>query len=279
MQATVAAAERSAYAVPQARAPHPRTPEAPRPAPLRPQRPAIAPREDARPLRHHCFICQLRQSWLAADPFRSTGAQPWLVSGRKMIERGQALFRAGDPLRHLYVVHTGQFKSCTTAADGRTQVTGFHVSGEMLGLDGVGMGSHASDAIALEDAQVCTIAYTELLQMVGSSSSLQEQFWQIMGGQINRDHQVMLWLGSLKAEERVASFLVNLLSRLHAIGFSASALVLRMTREEIGSYLGLSLETVSRSFSHFKQLKLVDVKERDLRVLDHGGLARLACKA
>src|SRR5690606_20814403 len=118
----------------------------------------------------------------------------------------------------------------------------------------------------------------ELLHMLGTEPSLQERFWQLMGNQINRDHEVMLWLGSLKAEERVASFVLSLLDRLHMIGFSASAMVLRMTREEIGSYLGLSLETVSRAFSRFKQLGLLDVKERDLRVLDRNRLLRLSCR-
>ncbi len=256
----------------------PRPAEA-RPRALPPLGPTLLPREHFETARHDCFVCQLRQSWLAADPLRAgTRPQLWLVSGRKAVARSQTLFHAGDTLHHLYAVHSGQFKTCTCAPDGRTQVTGFHVGGELLGLDGVGTGQYAADAVALEDAQVCAIGYDELLHMLQGSLPLQERFWQIMSGQIVRDHQVMLWLGSLKAEERVASFLLNLLDRLHGIGFSASALVLRMTREEIGSYLGLSLETVSRAFSRFKQLGLLEVKERDLRVIDRHRLLRLSAR-
>ncbi|MEW6706413.1 MAG: helix-turn-helix domain-containing protein [Pseudomonadota bacterium] len=272
---SAAVAERSPL---EAYAPHAHALKGAIPQPLRPGRPALVPHEAFDAMHGDCFICRLRQSWLAADRFRAGGAQPWLVSGRKTVQRGQLLFRNGDPLRHLYAVHAGQFKSSTTAADGRTQVTGFHVSGELLGLDGIGTGHHAGDAVALEDAQVCVIGYHELLQMLGGSSELQKSFWQLMGSQIARDHQVMLWLGSLKAEERVASFLLNLLDRLHTIGFSSSALVLRMTREEIGSYLGLTLETVSRAFSRFKQLGLLEVKERDIRIVDRNRLLRLSCR-
>ena len=228
----------------------------------------------------HCFICRLRHAWMANDRYATPSvAQPWLASGRKPVPRGAPLYRAGDPLRNLYGVHTGQFKTCTIAADGRTQVTGFHVEGEVLGLDAIGSGAHASDAIALEDAQVCVLPYDELLRMVMSVPSMQQQFWQLMSQRMVRDHQVMLWLGSLKAEERVASFLINLTERLHDIGYSASAVVLRMSREEIGSYLGVTLETVSRVFSKFRQDGLLEVKERDVRIVDRQRLSEVGCFA
>jgi CRP/FNR family transcriptional regulator len=222
-----------------------------------------------------CFICRLRQAWTAGDAFRAAG--PRLASGRKTVERGEFLFQAGDALRSIYSVHTGQFKTCMSSTDGRSQVTGFHVAGELLGLDAIGAGEHACDAVALEDAQVCVLSYSELLQMLSNSPAQQQEFWQTMSQQIVRDHQVMMWLGSLKAEERVASFLMNLLDRLHRLGFSSSALILRMSREEIGSYLGLTLETVSRAFSQFKRLGLLDVKDRDIRVLDRARMERMGC--
>lgn len=226
-----------------------------------------------------CFICKLRQAWQVSSLAPGGGSQPWMVSGRKTVAQGAALFRAGDPMRNLYGVHAGQFKSMTTASDGRTQVTGFHVEGELLGLDAIGSGVHTGDALALEDAQVCVMPYAELSRMVMSSPALQKQFLQLMSQRMVRDHQVMLWLGSLKAEERVASFLLDLTGRLHDIGYSASAVVLRMSREEIGSYLGVTLETVSRTFSKFRQDGLLQVKERDVRIVDRRRLAKLACAA
>ncbi|WP_428423047.1 fumarate/nitrate reduction transcriptional regulator Fnr [Methylibium sp.] len=198
-----------------------------------------------------------------------------LVGGRRAVKRGDALFHAGDRFESLYAVRTGFFKTRVSADDGRDQVTGFQMAGELLGLDGISTDRHACDAVALEDSQVCQIPYTQLETLSRESTPLQHQFHKIMSREIVRDHGVMLLLGSMRAEERLAAFLLNLTQRLQARGFSASSLVLRMTREEIGSYLGLKLETVSRTFSKFQDEGLLEVKQRDIRVLDEAGLRRL----
>jgi CRP/FNR family transcriptional regulator len=191
-----------------------------------------------------------------------------LVATRKALKRGEVLFHAGDPFRSLYAVRTGFFKTCVSAEDGRDQVTGFQMAGELLGLDGISTDQHACDAIALEDSQVCVIPYADLEELSREFTDLQHQFHKIMSREIVRDQGVMLLLGSMRAEERLAAFLLNLTQRLHSRGFSASALVLRMTREEIGSYLGLKLETVSRTFSKFQEDGILEVKQRDIRILD-----------
>jgi CRP/FNR family transcriptional regulator len=198
-----------------------------------------------------------------------------LVATRRTVGRGDMLFRAGDEFQSLYAVRTGFFKTCVSSEDGRDQVTGFQMAGELLGLDGISSDVHHCDAVALEDSSVCVIPYSQLEGLSREFTVLQHSFHKIMSREIVRDHGVMLLLGNMRAEERLAAFLLNLTQRLQARGFSASSLVLRMTREEIGSYLGLKLETVSRTFSKFHEEGLMEVKQRQLRILDQAALQAL----
>jgi len=198
-----------------------------------------------------------------------------LVATRRSVARGDTLFRAGDSFTSLYAVRTGFFKTRVSSEDGRDQVTGFQMAGELLGLDGISHDRHNCDAIALEDSQVCVIPFGQLEELSRDFTPLQHQFHKIMSREIVRDHGMMLLLGSMRAEERLAAFLLNLTQRLQARGFSASSLILRMTREEIGSYLGLKLETVSRTFSKFQDDGLLEVKQRHIRILDEAGLRQL----
>ena len=149
------------------------------------------------------------------------------------------------------------------------------MTGELLGLDGISHDRHNCDAIALEDSQVCVIPFAQLESLSRDFTPLQHQFHKIMSREIVRDHGVMLLLGSMRAEERLAAFLLNLTQRLQARGFSASSLILRMTREEIGSYLGLKLETVSRTFSKFQDDGILEVKQRQIRIIDQAKLGGL----
>ncbi len=228
------------------------------------------------PLRVACSSCNLRELCLPVGLSKPDLEKlDRLVATRRTVARGQALFRSGDAFESLYAVRTGFFKTCVSAEDGRDQVTGFQMAGELLGLDGISADRHSCDAIALEDSQVCVIPYEDLEGLSREFTDLQHQFHKIMSREIVRDHGVMLLLGSMRAEERLAAFLLNLTQRLKARGFSASALVLRMTREEIGSYLGLKLETVSRTFSKFADDGVLEVRQRHIRVLDPAALQRL----
>jgi CRP/FNR family transcriptional regulator len=227
-----------------------------------------------------CSSCSLRELCLPVGLSRSDLERlDTLVSTRRSVARGDLLFRAGDAFQSLYAVRTGFFKTCVSSEDGRDQVTGFQMAGELLGLDGIGSERHNCNAVALEDSQLCVIPYDQLEALSREFGELQRQFHKIMSREIVRDHGVMLLLGSMRAEERLAAFLLNLAQRLQARGFSASSLVLRMTREEIGSYLGLKLETVSRTFSKFHDDGLLEVKQRDIHILDQEGLQRLVNSA
>ena len=195
-----------------------------------------------------------------------------VVTNRRTVKRGTSLFRVGDKFFSLYAIRTGVFKTCVASEDGREQVTGFQMAGEIIGLDGIVNDHHTCDAVALEDAEVCVMPLDRIEELAREVAALQRHVHKIMSREIVRENGVMLLLGSMRAEERLAAFLLNLVQRLHARGFSQSELVLRMTREEIGSYLGLKLETVSRTFSRFVEEGIVEVKQRHVRILNADGL-------
>lgn len=198
-----------------------------------------------------------------------------VVATRRKVLRGDNLFRHGDKFSALYAIRTGFFKTRICAEDGRDQVTGFQMAGEIIGLDGIVSDQHTCDAVALEDAEVCVMPFDRIEELSREITSLQRHVHKIMSREIVRENGVMLLLGSMRAEERLAAFLLNLVQRLHARGFSQSELVLRMTREEIGSYLGLKLETVSRTFSKFVDDGLVEVKQRHVRILNSDELKHI----
>jgi CRP/FNR family transcriptional regulator, anaerobic regulatory protein len=237
---------------------------------------ADTPKLRLEPFKVACSSCNLRELCLPVGlTHENLNRLDTMVATRRNVARGDTLFRAGEAFASLYAVRTGFFKTCVSSEDGRDQVTGFQMAGELLGLDGIGTDSHNCDAVALEDSQVCVIPFNQLELLSREFGELQHQFHKIMSREIVRDHGVMLLLGSMRAEERLAAFLLNLTQRLQARGFSASALVLRMTREEIGSYLGLKLETVSRTFSKFQDEGILEVKQRQIRILNQDQLQGL----
>ncbi len=198
-----------------------------------------------------------------------------IVAARRKVKRGATLFRNGERFTSLFAIRTGFFKTSVASEDGRDQVTGFQMAGEIIGLDGIVNEHHTCDAIALEDAEVCVMPFDRIEELSREVNALQRHVHKIMSREIVRENGVMLLLGSMRAEERLAAFLLNLVQRLHARGFSQSELVLRMTREEIGSYLGLKLETVSRAFSKFVDDGIVEVKQRHVKILDTEALKKI----
>lgn len=227
------------------------------------------------PLKTQCTTCHLRDLCL---PCGMSGEEMCdlddLQFSRRKVETGQNLYLEGDRFNTIYAVRSGTFKTSLMLADGREQVAGFFMAGELMGLDGIASGRHASSAIALEDAEVCAIPYSHLTQVAIRSAGLQQAVTRLMSREIVREHSLMMLLGSMNAEERLAAFLLNLSQRLKARGYSASEFHLRMSRAEIGSYLGLKLETVSRTFSAFQQQRLLEVDKKHVRILDLDGLTR-----
>ncbi len=223
-----------------------------------------------------CATCNLRELCLPMgltkeelDRFDSA------VTTRRKVKRGASLYRTGEKFFSLYAIRTGVFKTCVASEGGREQVTGFQMAGEIIGLDGIVNDHHTCDAIALEDAEVCVMPLDRIEELAREVTALQRHVHKIMSREIVREHGVMLLLGNMRAEERLAAFLINLGQRLHVRGFSPSELVLRMTREEIGSYLGLKIETVSRAFSKFAEEGIIEVKQRHVRILKADSLTRM----
>ena len=237
--------------------------------------PAAGP-ADLHTIKVACSSCNLRElcmpMGLSPDELARLDE---VVATRRKVKRGGALFRHGEAFHSLFAIRTGFFKTCVTSEDGRDQVTGFQMAGEIIGLDGIVNDHHTCDAVALEDAEVCVMPFDRVGELSREIGALQHHVHRIMSREIVREHGVMLLLGGMRAEERVAAFLLNLVQRLHARGFSRSELVLRMTREEIGSYLGLKLETVSRTFSKLAEDGVIEVRSRHLRILDADALHTL----
>jgi CRP/FNR family transcriptional regulator, anaerobic regulatory protein len=229
-----------------------------------------------RELRARCSTCTVRELCLpvglGAEDLRQIDA---LVGARTRLRKGAALYRAGDPFTSLHALRVGSLKTTVLAEDGREQVAGFHLQGEIVGLDGVGTGKHGCTAIALEDAEVCALPFEELETLARSVPPLQRNLHRFLSREISRDQNIMLLLGSMRAEERLAAFLLNLSQRYRERGYSSTEFLLRMSREEIGSYLGLKLETVSRLFSRFQQEGLLQVQGRDVKLLDIATLKQL----
>jgi CRP/FNR family transcriptional regulator len=198
-----------------------------------------------------------------------------IICSTRMVRQAEALYRAGDAFQSIYAVHAGSFKTVVMHRDGREQVTGFHLAGDALGLDGVSTGHHSFDAVAIEDSNVCIIPFHLLESLCREVKGIQQHVHRMMSSEIVRESVLMMLLGTMSAEQRVAAFLLNLSARLKARGYSSAEFNLRMTREEIGSYLGMKLETVSRMFSKFQRDGLVDARGKQIRILDPEGLERV----
>ena len=195
-----------------------------------------------------------------------------LTEHRRPVQRGEFLHRAGAALNSLYMIRTGSTKSCIANADGREQITGFSFPGDLIGVEAIDGGKHLCHVIALEDSTVCGIHRGDFESLSCGIPEMQHHFHGVMSHEITRHSAHMLVLGSMRAEERVALFLLYLSTRFAARGYSLTEFVLPMTREEIGSFLGLKLETVSRVFSSFREGQLIAANSKHIEIRDLNGL-------
>jgi CRP/FNR family transcriptional regulator len=199
-----------------------------------------------------------------------------IIGKRSRIARDERLYQMGDPFRNLYAIRFGHFKTYQVNAAGEQQITGFQMAGELLGMDAISAERHQCDAVALEDSEVCEIPFTRLEDLFGQVPTLLRHFHRIMSQEITREQNVMLLLGNMRAEQRFAVFLVNLSARYAARGYSPTSFQLRMSREDIGNYLGLTIESVSRLLSRFKKQGWLQVDKREVTLLDPVMLKALA---
>ena len=226
-----------------------------------------------------CTECSLRSLCLPSDLLPATHASiAAAISSRRRYGRGETLYNVGDRIAAVYAVRAGCFKTILMSEDGREQVTGFYMPGDVVGLDGIGNWYHASRAVALDDSEVCVISVSDLTRVGAESQPIQHHFHQLLSREISREQSVIAMLGSLSAEKRLAAFLVDLSKRLQARGYSPSDFQLPMTRGDIGSYLGLELETVSRMLAKLRAEGLVEVQHRHVRIRRLDALAGLVSR-
>lgn len=199
-----------------------------------------------------------------------------IIGGRLRLARDERLYAMGDPFRSLYAVRYGHFKTYQVNAAGEQQIIGFQMAGELLGMDAISGDRHHCDAVALEDSEVCEIPFARLEDLFGHLPALLRHFHRIMSQEITREQNVMLLLGNMRAEQRFAVFLVNLSARYAARGYSSTEFGLRMSREDIGNYLGLTIESVSRLLSRFRKQGWIEVDKREVKLLDLPRLKTIA---
>jgi CRP/FNR family transcriptional regulator len=225
----------------------------------------------------HCQTCSLRELCLPVgvddDALQQIDA---LVTERIHVRKGAPLYRAGDPFLALYAIRVGSCKTTVLSEKGHEQVAGYHMIGDIVGMDGIASDRHAGHAVALEDSEVCMLPYDRLEGLAHHLAPLQRNLDKVLATEIVRGHTLILLLGSYRAEERLAAFLINLSQRYRNRGYSATEFVLRLTREDIGSYLGLQLETVSRLLSRFQAAGLLQVQGRLVKLRDLHALNQMA---
>jgi len=181
---------------------------------------------------------------------------------RRRLQRKQTLFRVGQPCHSLFLIHAGFFKTCILSEDGREKITGFHLRGDLLGIDSFDMPHYACDAVALDTCEIWELPLADLRR----TPELLPHVTAMLASEIRRDWRWMLALGTLSAEQRVVAFLLDLATRFASLGFSARHLLLRMTRAELGNFLALQLETVTRALSRLASAGLINVEGREIRI-------------
>jgi CRP/FNR family transcriptional regulator len=201
------------------------------------------------------------EAWLARTAF-----------ALRRVREGESLVRAGDKFHSLYVVRSGCFKTVYTDLSGSEQVLGFPMSGDLMGADGIDSGHYSSTAISLETSEVVMVPLTSLTRLVYECPRLEALLYRVLSRELVRVQNMAWTLGTLGAEGRVAAFLLTLSARLGALGYSRCSFNLRMTRQEIGSYLGLKLETVSRALSALNSSGVIQVHQRSIDIVDADAL-------
>lgn len=227
-------------------------------------------------LKSTCSSCSLGQLCLPlglknADLDRLEG----IVASTRKCLKGQHLYRSRDSFRSLFAIRTGSFKTFDISEEGNERITGFHMSGDLMGLCSISSGSYHYNAVALEDSSVCELPFNKLESLTQTIPALQHQLFSLMSQAILHEQEMMLILGTMKAEQRIAHFLLELSKRYTERGYSPSHFYLRMTRSEIGNYLGLTVETVSRIMTRFQDAGLIEAQQRDITLKNMAGLQDL----
>lgn len=199
-----------------------------------------------------------------------------IVQRGKPLQKGDYLYRANDKFDSVYAIRSGAVKALTISDKGEEQVTGFYLPGEVVGMDGIANGHYTNSVIALETASVCEIPFNRMEELSLKIPSLQRNFFQLMSREITQDHQVITLLSKSRAEERIAALLLSISNRNSRRNLSAATFFLPMSRTDIGNYLGLTIETVSRIFTRLQQQQVIAVDKKEIQIIDMDGLHKIA---
>lgn len=228
-------------------------------------------------LQRSCAQCSLQalclQAGLTAQDLEHLDG---LAPRRRALVPGQRLFHIGEPLSTIYVARMGAFKTVSITEQGEEQLVGLHLPGELIGLDALGAGAHRCEAVALSNANVCEVPFDQLARVAAQLPNLQRQLLRVIGQGLDRDHGHMGLLTRRSSNERIALFLHGLGERFRQCGQSPTSFKLPLSREDIGRYLGMALETVSRGFTSLQDDGVIHARGRRVEVLDRDALARLA---
>ncbi|HEU0186416.1 MAG TPA: fumarate/nitrate reduction transcriptional regulator Fnr [Gallionellaceae bacterium] len=201
-----------------------------------------------------------------------------LVRSRRTIKRGEVLYRAGEPFRAIYAIRGGSTKTFILADDGRVQVTGFQFAGEVLGLDAITTGHYNCTATAMETTGVCEVPFASFDELGDEFPDLQRGMLEVMSHEILHCHELMMLLGKRNAEERLATFLLNMSGRLEKRNFSHTQFSMSMSRSDIGNYLGMAEETVSRVFTRLQEDGVITIQRRHITLNSLDQLRVMACR-
>ena len=199
-----------------------------------------------------------------------------IIQRGRPLQKGEYLYRAGETFESVYAVRSGTIKAINITNDGQEQVTGFYLPGEILGMDGIAQNHYTNSAIALETAAICEIPFSKLEGLSLQLPSLQRHFFQLMSREITSDQQLITLLSKNSAEERIASLLLSISTRNHNRHLSATSFRLPMSRADMGNYLGLTIETVSRVLSRFQKSSILAVDKKEISILDMDALKKVA---
>jgi len=220
-------------------------------------------------LKVSCSQCNLRELCFSHGMNdEELSSMEALVDQPKPLHKNDFLYRDGDKTDSIYAVRSGCVKTMTESANGDEQIVGFHLPGELLGMDGFADGIHTCNALALETSSVCALPLDQLENLCHDLPGLQKQMRRIMGKEVNNDHKLLLLLGKMTAEERLASFLLSLSSRMEERHWKGNEFNLSMPRQDIANYLGMAVETVSRLFASFQAEKIIEVDRRHITIVD-----------
>lgn len=228
----------------------------------------------------HCAHCHLQQLCLPTG-LNTAEVQRLdrIIGHRRRVPRGASLYRMNDHFNKIYAIRFGHFKTYQLNARGEQQINGFQMPGELLGLDAIGSDEHHCGAIALEDSEVCEIPFARLEELLGEMPELLRHFHRLVGQEITREQNAMLLLATMRAAQRMAVFLINIGQRQAARGYASNCFQLRMMREEMGNYLGLTVESVCRLLARFRKNGLLRVTSREVEILDPQRLREVAMGA